>query len=99
MTKYISVPGGQVADVFVVFCGSAYSASADRLSIRAYIGGVQAAPGIELVPLVTTYRNQCTMFQRLNVPAGTPAVKVQWKMNSLDAWMAERNVLVIANLH
>ena len=99
MTKYITIPGGQTADVFVIFCAGSYSASADRLNLQAYIGGTLAGPGIQVVPLVTTYRNQCALFQRLNVPAGSPAIKIQWKMNSLDAWMAERSAIVIANLH
>ena len=102
MTKYITIPGGQKADVFVIFCGGVASSNTQYLNLQAYIGGTLAGPGIQVFPLVTTYRNQCALFQRLNVPAGSPAIKLKWSVGAFDNYeanMAERSMIVIANLH
>jgi hypothetical protein len=99
MTKYITIPGGQTADVMVIFCGEAASGSASQYLVRAQIGGALAVPNWSYMTVGSGYGNSCISFYRLNVPAGNPAVKIQWRAPTSTVSMAHRSLLVIANIH
>ena len=79
MTKYITIPGGHVADVMVTFCGlTAITASA-----CAYCGCLcRDAAGLSRTgPIATSNLNgssQCASVLQDRRRGGSPAVKVQW---------------------
>ena len=80
MTKYITIPTGQTADVMVIFCGSSFTGEPAYLSVRALIRDVLASPSeFQLQVSDTAGRSShCAIFLKTNVTAGSPAVKIQW---------------------
>lgn len=99
MIKYISIPAGKTADVMVIFCGEAYSDSANALFVRAYVGGILMLPPETILQEEETVSSRCVTFYRINVPAGTPAVRLQWWASNTFGNLYDRTMIVIANVH
>ena len=99
MTKYITVPGGQTADVMVIFCTEANATSGNSFEARVYVGGQLASPQSTVMQMAGQTASQCAVFFKSGVPAGTPAVKIQGQGSGTLATLDDRTMIVIANLH
>ena len=102
MIKYITIPTGQTADVIVIFCGTGgVNVASGWLNTRATIRDVVAAPTTFLLTDLVGGTSNCGIFQKSNVTAGSPAVKIQWSVDPSagSAEIISRHMFVIANIH
>lgn len=102
MVKYISIPTGQTADVIVIFCGTVgVNTASGWLNVRVLIRDALASPSQALLTHLDDSTSNCAIFEKSNVTAGSPAVKVQWEVdpsaNSAD--VISRQMFVIVNTH
>ena len=100
MTKYITIPTGQTADVFVSFCALLQKGTAASVSTRALLRSEPASPpGLEFVP-ATTPSNQCADYFWTNVSAGQPPIKIQMYVTpATNVYVQHATMLVTVNLH
>ena len=99
MTKFITIPSGQQGDVMIIYCAEVASSTAPSYYLRALVGGVLASPGDVQIQLQTPVNNMCVTFYRLNVSAGSPAIKIQWAPVDGRTEAYHRSMLVIVNTH
>jgi hypothetical protein len=99
MTKYVTIPGGQVADVVVTFCAAVSATDTGRLYTRAFIGGSLAAPSSVTLKTGVEFSSHCAVFYKTNVAAGSPSVRIQVMHSGGGATAYERSMVVIANIH
>jgi hypothetical protein len=101
MTKYVSIPSGKTADVIVIFCGDVATTLNTGLQLRATIRDVPMAPDpVTLLYSDGAISNQCAMFQKTNVTAGSPPVKIQWAADGAGPVQVNtRSLFVILNIH
>ena len=100
MIKYITIPTGKTADVIVLFCGMQGQNATGTLLARALIRDSLAVPAdAMMVNSTTSFSSSCAIFQKSNVTAGSPAVKVQLHSTGGSGTMYTRQMLVIVNSH
>ena len=103
MTKYITIPTGQTADVMVIFCGEVWTDSATDMLVRATVRDIVMAPDeITLLHQDAGASNRCAVFYKTNVTAGSPPVTIQWFVSGISfpqINVADRSMVVIVNTH
>lgn len=103
MTKYVTIPTGQTADVMVIFCGEVWTTGATKLLLRATVRDVVMAPEeITLLDSEDVASNRCAVFHKTSIAAGSPAVKIQWFVSGISfpqINVADRSLIVILNTH
>jgi hypothetical protein len=101
MTKYITIPGGQTADVMVIFCGHVATDTGVELRARAMVRDVLASPSWSPMKYSDNFSaSQCVTFSKTNVTAGSPAVKIQWYASGAGAvYIGTRSMILIVNIH
>jgi hypothetical protein len=102
MTKYITIPTGKTADVMVHFCGQVFTQTGGQIWTRVLIRNVVASPSELALPAIANGSTFCSMFYKTNVAAGSPPVKLQWKVAGSPGILAStyaRTLFVIVNIH
>jgi hypothetical protein len=99
MTKYISIPEGQTADLMIHFCILMTPNTAPHVAVRATVRGQPAKPyWVQFTPSAAQ-SNMCADFYLTGVTAGQPPVKIQMDVPPGTINLAEAVMLVTANLH
>ena len=100
MTKYITIPTGQTADVFVYFCSQFRKSTGTYVNI---VGMLRTTLGDPVAPqfvLTADPTTQCTNFYWTNVTAGQPPIKVKMYVPTSTTVVVDKAaMLVTVNLH
>ena len=101
MTKYITIPKGQTADVMVQFCAMISSTTTSQTPVRATLRDVPGKPGTLWLGMQGWFSNECAIFHWINVTAGSPAIKIQIGLADLgtDMYLDRPTMHVTVNLH
>lgn len=100
VTKFITIPSGQTADVMVIFCAEIFSTTAVNAKVRALIRDVAIDPDYVGVDVLKNNTNRCMLFHKDAVSAGSPAIKIQVQpQNGDNVSVSGKSLVVIANLH
>lgn len=107
-TKYISIPGGQTADLMIIACTelrqNLSSLATDNIRVRALVRNVPASPAPVTLHLRTPgafFEEECATFTMSNVAAGQPAIKLQMLLPTMfySADVGAISMIVIVNTH
>ena len=101
-TKYITIPGGQTADLLISVCAQVAVSTGDGVQVRALVRGQPATPGLVSFDPGTTYQQECATFSMTGVTAGQPPIKLQVHVGGAypdNVLVDEVHMIVTANLH
>jgi hypothetical protein len=100
MTKYITIPAGKTADVFVSFCTQLNKVTGSYVHVRGLIRSAVSLPAVQVMELTTQATVHCANFYWTNVAAGQPAIKMQvYVPLATSAQVHNATMFITVNVH